>query len=174
MTTYLICLIEFAERASFYGVKNRLNNFIQLPPPAGGNGAGAPPNGTQLNAGALGLGLQVASAMTLLLTFLAYLTPLWGGYISDKIWGRMRTILYGVWVGAISHIILVIAALPSVIRGGKVLAPTIISILTLAIGTGMIKPNLLPLLYDQFPHKRDDVETRDYGTRVIIMKPTIP
>jgi POT family proton-dependent oligopeptide transporter len=151
-------------------VKNRLNNFIQLPLPTGGNGAGAPPSGTQQNAGALGMGLQTASALTLLLTFLAYLTPLWGGYISDKRWGRMRTIWYGVWVGAVSHIILIVAALPSVIKAGHALAPTIIAILTLAVGTGMIKPNLLPLLYDQYPHKRDVVETREDGTRVIIVK----
>jgi POT family proton-dependent oligopeptide transporter len=163
-------LIEFAERASYYGVKNRLNNFIQLPLPAGGNGAGAPPSGTQQNAGALGMGLQTASAITLLLTFLAYLTPLFGGYISDKRWGRMKTIWYGVWVGAVSHIILIVAAIPSVIKAGHALAPTIISILTLAVGSGLIKPNLLPLLYDQYPHKRDAVETREDGSRVIIVR----
>jgi POT family proton-dependent oligopeptide transporter len=168
--TYLICLIEFAERASYYGVKGRLNNFIQLPLPTGGNGAGAPPRGTQQNAGALGLGLQTASAITLLLTFCAYLTPLWGGYISDKSWGRIKTIWYGIWVGAVSHIILIIAALPSVIKGGSALAPTIISILTLSLGTGLIKPNLLPLLYDQFPHKRDAIDVQKDGTRVIISR----
>jgi len=173
--TYLICLVEFAERASYYGVKNRLNNFVQLKLPDGGNGAGAPPSGDQQNAGALGLGLRVASVVTLLLTFLAYLTPLFGGYISDKKWGRMRTIWYGLWVGAVSHIILIIAAIPSVISGGAALAPTMISILTLAIGTGLIKPNLLPLLYDQYPHKRDVIETNEEtGERIIVAKePTL-
>jgi POT family proton-dependent oligopeptide transporter len=168
--TYLICLMEFAERASYYGVGGRLNNFIQLPLPEGGNGAGAPPKGTQKNAGALGLGLQTASALTLLLKFLAYLTPLVGGYLSDKRWGRMRTIWYGIWIGLISHIVLIIAGLPSVISSGKALAPTIIGILSLAVGTGMIKPNLLPLLLDQYPHKRDVVATREDGTRVILVK----
>ncbi|MDI5899652.1 hypothetical protein QLS81_16555, partial [Flavobacterium sp. XS2P67] len=166
--TYLICLVEFAERASYYGVKDRLNNFIQLRLPTGGNGAGAPPRGTQQNAGALGLGLQTASAITLLLTFLAYLTPLYGGYISDKKLGRMKTIWYGVWIGAISHIILIIAAIPSVIQEGHALAPTVISIICLAFGTGFIKPNLLPLLFDQYPHQRDIVETREDGKKVIL------
>jgi POT family proton-dependent oligopeptide transporter len=162
--------MEFAERASYYGVGGRLNNFIQLPLPQGGNGAGAPPKGTQKNAGALGLGLQTASALTLLLKFLAYLTPLVGGYLSDKKWGRMRTIWYGIWIGLVSHIVLIIAGLPSVISSGKALAPTIIGILSLAVGTGMIKPNLLPLLLDQYPHKRDVVATREDGTRVILVK----
>ncbi len=168
--TYLVCLVEFAERASYYGVKDRLNNFIQLKLPKGGNGAGAPPKGTQQNAGALGLGLQTASAITLLLTFLAYLTPLYGGYISDKKLGRMKTIWYGVWIGAISHVILIIAAIPSVIKGGNALAPTIISILTLALGTGFIKPNLLPLLFDQYPHHRDIIETKNDGKKVIVAR----
>ncbi|CDR45361.1 CYFA0S18e00122g1_1 [Cyberlindnera fabianii] len=168
--TYCICLIEFAERASYYGIKDRLGNFVQLPLPDGGNGAGAPRSGTQDNAGALGLGLQVASAVSLLLTFMAYLTPLLGGYLADKSWGRVKTIWWGVWIGAVSHIILIIAAIPSVISGGKALAPTIISIICLAFGSGFIKPNLLPVLYDQFPHKRDVVETREDGSKVIIVK----
>ncbi|CCH43248.1 putative membrane protein [Wickerhamomyces ciferrii] len=171
---YLICLIEFAERASYYGIKGRLNNFVQLPLPTGGNGSGAPPKGTQKNAGALGLGLRPASAVTLLLTFLAYLTPLYGGYISDKKYGRVKTIWIGVWIGAISHIILIVAAIPSVIKSGAALAPTIISILTLALGTGFIKPNLLPLLCDQYEHKRDVVKTKEDGERIIeLREPTI-
>lgn len=33
--TYLICLIEFAERGSYYGVSNILTNFIQRKLPEG-------------------------------------------------------------------------------------------------------------------------------------------
>ncbi|KAH3688637.1 hypothetical protein WICPIJ_000382 [Wickerhamomyces pijperi] len=158
--TYLVCLIELAERASYYGVKGCLSNFIQLPLPVGGNGAGAPPRGSQKNAGALGLGLQASSAIGLLLTFLAYLTPLIGGYLADKKLGRVRTVWWGIWLGGISHIIMIIAAIPTVLKHGhSALAPTIISILTLAFGTGFIKPNLLPILFDQYEHKRDVVVT---------------
>lgn len=62
-TSYLLCIMDFAERASFWGFKNVFQNFIRAPLPAGGNGAGAPPRGTQQTAGALGRGTVVASAM---------------------------------------------------------------------------------------------------------------
>lgn len=120
------------------------------------------------NPGALGLGLQVASAVTLLLTFLAYVAPLFGGYISDTKLGKLKTIWLGVILGAVAHVILIIAAIPSVISGGHALAPTIISIIVLAFGTGFIKPNLLPLLMDQYAYETDVVKNLPNGERVII------
>lgn len=53
---YLICFVEFCERASYYGVQQLIGNFVNRPLPRGGNGYGAPPAGTQETAGALGLG----------------------------------------------------------------------------------------------------------------------
>ena len=46
LTAYLRCVIEFAERASWYGVTQCFGNFINRPLPAGGNGAGATKAGT--------------------------------------------------------------------------------------------------------------------------------
>lgn len=71
-TSYMLCAVEFSERASYYGVKQVFANFIRAPLPEGGNGAGAPPRGSQKTAGALGKGTVVASAMTDAFTFLAY------------------------------------------------------------------------------------------------------
>lgn len=62
-TAYLLCVTDFAERASFWGFRGVFANFIRAPLPVGGNGAGAPANGTQQTAGALGKGTVVASAM---------------------------------------------------------------------------------------------------------------
>ncbi|ODV94660.1 hypothetical protein PACTADRAFT_50520 [Pachysolen tannophilus NRRL Y-2460] len=165
---YLICLIEFAERGSYYGVTGCLTNFIQRPLPAGGNGAGAPASGTQDNAGALGLGLETASALTLLLTFLAYCVPLYGGFIADTKIGKMKAIWIGVAAGALAHIILIIASIPSVIAQGHAIVPTAISIIVLAFGTGFIKPNLLPLLMDQYPEQTDVVKVLPTGESIII------
>jgi dipeptide/tripeptide permease len=71
-SAYLLCGVEFAERASYYGCKQVFKNFIRAPLPKGGNGAGAPPRGSQATAGALGKGTVIASAMTDAFTFLAY------------------------------------------------------------------------------------------------------
>jgi hypothetical protein len=65
---YLLCVVEFGERASYYGVKTVFSNFMQFPMPEGGNGAGAPPKGTEATAGALGRGIQFSVAIGLLFT----------------------------------------------------------------------------------------------------------
>lgn len=166
--TYLICLIEFAERGSYYGVSGILANFIQRKLPKGSTTGAVLDRGSSENPGALGLGLQTASAMTLLLTFLAYVAPLYGGFISDTKLGRLRTIWLGVILGAIAHILLIIAAIPSVIAGGHAIVPTVISIIILAVGTGFIKPNLLPLLMDQYPYETDVVKNLPTGERIIV------
>lgn len=165
---YLLCLVEFAERGSYYGVTGCLANFIQRPLPEGGSNTGAPAKGSELQAGALGKGLQVASALTLLLTFLAYVTPLYGGFVADTKLGKFKAIWIGVIVGAISHVLFIIASIPSVIEGGKAMAPTVIAIISLAIGTGFIKPNLLPLLMDQYPVSIDVVQVLPSGESVIV------
>lgn len=64
----MLCWVEFAERASYYGVQTIFSNFMQYPLPPGGNGAGAPPRGTQETAGALGKGEQFSVAIGLLFT----------------------------------------------------------------------------------------------------------
>lgn len=78
---YTICAVEFAERASYYGVAQIFSNFIQFPLPAGGNGAGAPPFGSQKTAGALGMGLQASSGITLTFKFLSYTLPILGAWM---------------------------------------------------------------------------------------------
>lgn len=71
-TAYMLCAVEFAERASYYGCNQVFKNFIRGPLPVGGNGAGAPPRGSQKTAGALGKGTVIASAMTDAFKLLAY------------------------------------------------------------------------------------------------------
>ncbi|KZT59650.1 PTR2-domain-containing protein [Calocera cornea HHB12733] len=166
-----MCLIEFAERASYYGCSGVFSNFIRGPLPKGGNGAGAVakgPEGYNESAGALGMGVQAATALTTLFTFLAYTVPIFGGIIADTKWGRFKTICVGTAVGAIAHVLLVIPAIPVVIAGGKALAAFIIALLILAFAAGFIKPSLGPLLCDQSPVHKQVVKTLKSGERVIL------
>lgn len=71
-TAYLLCIVEFAERGSFYGVKQVFSNFVNRPLPHGGNGWGAPPKGSQSTAGALGKGTVVSAAVTNSFGFIVY------------------------------------------------------------------------------------------------------
>lgn len=38
IVAYLICIVEFSERASYYGVQPLISNFVNRPMPTGGNG----------------------------------------------------------------------------------------------------------------------------------------
>ncbi|RSH82130.1 hypothetical protein EHS25_006063 [Saitozyma podzolica] len=165
---YMLCFIDGANNASYYGVTGVFTNFIQRPLPAGGNGAGAPPAGTQESAGALGLGLQTATALTVLFTFLAYCTPLIGGYHADAKIGRYKALWIGIIIGFFSHVLLVIAAIPSVIQAGHAIVPFIIGMLTLAFASGYIKPSIAPLIADQCTVKRQYIKVLDSGEKVIV------
>lgn len=44
---YVLCFVEFCERASYYSGTAIISNFVNRPLPKGGNGGGAPPHGTQ-------------------------------------------------------------------------------------------------------------------------------
>jgi hypothetical protein len=135
--SFALCAVEFAERASYYGVTTVFSNFMQFPLPAGGNGAGATPKGTQETAGALNLGLQFANAFVLLFTFLAYVIPILGAWIADTRLGRYKTIAIGVLICGIAHVILIFGAIPSVLQAGHGLAPYMIGFFILAFGAGM-------------------------------------
>lgn len=136
LVAYSLCIVELAERASYYGVQTIFSNFMQFPLPAGGNGAGSPPRGSEETAGALGKGEQFSVALGLLFSFLAYVIPIAGGYGADVYTGRFRMILYGVLVCGVSHVIMIVGAIPSVLQAGNGIAPFMISLFLLAIGAG--------------------------------------
>jgi dipeptide/tripeptide permease len=133
---YAICAVEFAERASYYGVQPLINNFVNKPLPAGGNGFGAVKKGTQDNAGALGLGTVKASAVSQSFSMLAYGLPLLFGYLADTKTGRFKLICYGVGVFGIAHILMVGATAPSLLRTGAAVTPYLLSVYILSIGAG--------------------------------------
>ncbi|TVY87383.1 Peptide transporter [Lachnellula willkommii] len=168
MTAYLLCIVEFAERGSFYGVKQVFSNFVNRPLPAGGNGGGAPPRGTQQTAGALGKGTVVAAAVVSSFSFLVYALPMFGGWLADAKWGRFRTICVGVAICGLGHVIMVIAALPSVLQAGNAYAPFMISVYILAIGSALFKPCISVVLLDQNPHKKPVTKTLGTGEKVVI------
>ncbi|KIW15825.1 hypothetical protein PV08_05875 [Exophiala spinifera] len=170
LISFALCLVEFAERASYYGAKTVFNNFIQFPLPEGGNGAGAPPRHTQKTAGALGMGLQASSALTLLFTFLAYVIPIFGGWLADVHTGRYKAIVIGVLLAGVAHLIQIFGALPSVLQQGKSHAapPFIIGLIILAFGAGIFKPNIAPTVLDQNRHQKAYTKVLRSGEKVIV------
>ncbi|CAC9887947.1 unnamed protein product [Aureobasidium pullulans] len=103
---YLICVVEFCERASYYGCQPLFSNFVNRPLPVGGNGYGAPPSGTQQTAGALGMGTVKANAVSQSFSLLCYALPLVFGYLADAKTGRFKLICWGVLLFGIAHVLL--------------------------------------------------------------------
>ncbi|KAI1412338.1 PTR2-domain-containing protein [Hypoxylon sp. FL1857] len=169
IAAWSLCFVELAERASYYGVKAVFNNYMQFPLPPGGPGTGAidksKPNS---HAGALNLGLQTASALGLLFTFLAYVIPIFGAWIADTKIGRYRAIVYGVLVGGVAHVIMVGGAAPALLQAGKGVAPFMISFFLLAVGAGIFKPNVAPTVIDQYKYQREYTKVLKSGEKVLV------
>ncbi|KAI0423668.1 PTR2-domain-containing protein [Xylaria sp. FL1042] len=168
-TAWAICFVELAERASYYGAKTVFNNYIQFPLPKDGPGTGAI-NGNRPNdhAGALGLGLQASSALTLLFTFLAYVVPIGGAWWADTQVGKWRAIVWGVIICGVAHVIMIGGAAPALLAKGQGVAPFIISLLLLAFGAGIFKPNISPTLIDQYQHQREYTKVLKSGEKVLV------
>ncbi|KAL6946979.1 hypothetical protein ACO0QE_001836 [Hanseniaspora vineae] len=163
---YLILTIEFAERASYYCVSDRLSNFIELPLPAGSK-TGKVMNSSQ-NDGALAMSLSRANSTANALSFFAYCFPLVTSYLADMYFKRMTMLKAGVVIGIVSHIIFIIAAIPSVIaKPNASYGVLFVGIFTLAWCTACIKPCLLPTLLQQYPHRTDVVTKTKKGELVI-------
>jgi POT family proton-dependent oligopeptide transporter len=54
IAAFSVVIVELCERFAYYGLSGPFQNYLENPLPAGGNGAGAPPVGSPLPAGALG------------------------------------------------------------------------------------------------------------------------
>ncbi|ORY71533.1 POT family-domain-containing protein [Pseudomassariella vexata] len=164
---YLICAVEFCERASYYGVQPLMSNFVNRPLPEGGDGWGAPPSGTQQTAGALGLGTTIANAIGQSFSLLVYALPLVFGYLADAKTGRFKMICWGVGIFGVAHVLMVVAGAKNLLANGTAKAPYFISVYILAVGAGMFKPNVSPLLLDQMTTTVPTVVTTSKGERVI-------
>ncbi|GMG32136.1 unnamed protein product [Aspergillus oryzae] len=156
IVAYLICVVEFSERASYYGVSGLVSNFVNRPLPVGGNGYGAPPRGTQQTAGALGMGTVKANAVNQSFSMLAYALPMVFGYLSDAHTGRFKMIYWGVFVFGIAHVLMVGATAPNLLANGGAKAPFFISLYMLSVGA------------DQMPNTKAKIKVLSNGEKVIV------
>lgn len=164
---YLICIVEFCERGSYYGVQPLIGNYVNRPLPEGGNGWGAPPPNSQKTGGALGMGTKVANAIAQSFSMLVYALPLLFGWMADAKTGRFKLICWGVGVFGVAHVLLIGSGAKELLANGTAKAPFFISVYILAVGAAMFKPNVSPLLLDQVTTTVPKVITTSSGERVI-------
>lgn len=74
-------------------------------------------------------------------TALTYLSPVVGGWIADKLIGQKRAVLLGAVVLFISYCLLSLVDNPSVLTA---------SLAAIAVGTGLLKPNISSLLGNEY------------------------
>ena len=103
-------------------------------------------------------------------TALTYLSPVIGGWIADQFLGQKRTVLTGAVVLFISYLVL------ALIQSEHVLPMALAGV---AVGTGLLKPNISSLLGNQYPidsPKREAGFTLFYMgiTTGIILGTTLP
>jgi POT family proton-dependent oligopeptide transporter len=116
---YLLFVTEMWERFSYYGMRAILFLFMTK---------------------ALLFDSDFASGLYGNYTGLVYLTPLIGGYISDRYWGNRKSIFIGGIIMAIGQFMLFFSASSL----GTSIAPITfyIGLLSLIIGNGFFKPNI--------------------------------
>ncbi|KAL8712635.1 MAG: hypothetical protein Q9220_003166 [cf. Caloplaca sp. 1 TL-2023] len=168
-SAYTIGFIELCERFSYYGTTQVFVNFIQQPLPDNGNKAGA--GGTNGQSGALGLGQRASTGLTTFNSMWAYFCPLIGAYMADQYWGRYKTIQISIFIAIVGHIVLIISTLPSVIAhpNGSIAAFSI-GVIIFGLGTGGFKPNISPLIAEQYEIKnpKQYIKVLKSGERIII------
>lgn len=102
-------------------------------------------------------------------SFWNYTTPLFGAWLADTYFGRFRTIIGGVIIAIIGHVILVASAAPSVIDNPhSALGAFAVAIVVIGIGTGGFKPNISPLIAEQVKFHKMKIRTLPSGERVIV------
>ncbi|KAF9445220.1 peptide transporter PTR2B [Macrolepiota fuliginosa MF-IS2] len=177
-TAWLVVIVEFAERWTYYGTTNVFNNYIRAPlPPGSTTGAVTAANRAVGVAGALGQGVQKSFAIRTLIcfqfnSFWVYITPFVGGIVADTWLGRYKTILLFSVICLAGHIVLVGSATPaSLAKPDAALGLLVLSIVIMGLGAGGIKANVSPMIAEQYTGKLRK-ETLPSG-EIVIKSPAV-
>ncbi|KAL9583340.1 MAG: hypothetical protein Q9212_002772 [Teloschistes hypoglaucus] len=165
---YTIAFVELCERFSYYGTTIVFVNFIQNPLPDGSTTGSA---GTDGQAGALGLGQRASTGLSTFNSMWAYFMPLVGAYMADQYWGRYKTIQISIFIAIFGHILLIISTVPPVLKHPNgAIACFSVGLIIFGIGTGGFKPNISPLIAEQYEtkHPRQYIKVQKSGERTIV------
>ncbi|KAI8075499.1 POT family-domain-containing protein [Gilbertella persicaria] len=147
---YLVILIEFCERFTFYGLTGPFQNYIQNPPPES-YPAELP--------GAMGRGQQTATALNTFFQFWCYVTPILGAIIADQYWGKYKTILVFSCIYFVGLLVLTLTSIPAAIDSGATFPGFIVAIIIIGFAAGGIKSNVSPLVAEQYVVKKPFIRT---------------
>ncbi|MDZ7612440.1 MAG: peptide MFS transporter [Flavobacteriaceae bacterium] len=140
---YTLFATEMWERFSYYGMRALLTLYLTA----------------ELVNGGFGLNREESLALYAIFTGLVYLTPILGGYISDKFLGKRKTVYIGGIVMAIGQALLAASAfLSSTLDVESRLLLFNFGLGVLIIGNGFFKPNISTIVgefYDDNDPRKD-------------------
>jgi POT family proton-dependent oligopeptide transporter len=153
---FLLFMVEMWERFSYYGMRSLLVLYLIAKTPA--------MDAAEFNPGR---GWSKAEASTLYgwYTGLAYLFPIFGGMIADKLIGTHRSMLVGGILISIGHIVLAISGMGDMAHNQTGMAVFIAGLAMIVLGTGHFKPSVSVMvgqLYKQGDPRRDGAFTIFY------------
>jgi POT family proton-dependent oligopeptide transporter len=152
---FLLFLVEMWERFSYYGMRALL--VLYLVRAVTGDETGFNP----------GRGWSEAQASTLYgwYTGLAYLFPILGGILADKLIGTHRSMLVGGILITLGHIILGVSGFGALANNEMGMSLFIAGLAVIVLGTGHFKPTVSVMvgqLYEQKDPRRDGAFTIFY------------
>ena len=136
---------ELAERFSFYGMRSILLVYMTSYLCQPGGGLDLFPN-------------KEAEAWVHLFVGSAYLFPIFGGFLSDALWGKYKTILYLSAIYCLGHCLL---ACMELVGDTKVVL--LLGLTFIAIGSGGIKPCVSAHVGDQFSARNGHLLSKVFG-----------
>ncbi len=122
---WVLFITEMWERFSYYGMRALLVLYLV-------SKVSDPENP------GLGWGREEAGTLYAWYTGLVYLTPLFGGWLADKMLGTHRSMLIGGWIIAAGHFTLALTELAP--KGPASTATFMAGLVLIIIGTGFFKP----------------------------------
>lgn len=134
---------ELWERFSYYGMRAILVLYLVAPTSNGG----------------LGLNAGLAIAIYGVYSSTVYLLSIPGGWLADRVIGTRKAVLIGAFVIALGHYIMAIPTDWSVWPG----------LATIAIGTGLLKPNISEMVGRLYDGDSDDGNRRTSGFSLYYM-----
>src|SRR4051794_4671659 len=129
---FLLFMVEMWERFSYYGMRGLL--VLYLIRPVTGDDHGFNP----------GRGWKQSDASVLYgwYTGLAYLTPIFGGLIADKLIGTHRSMVAGGLIIALGHIVLALSGIGDLAQSHAGMSMFMLGLALIVIGTGHFKPSV--------------------------------
>ncbi|MBL8885297.1 MAG: peptide MFS transporter [Phycisphaerales bacterium] len=152
---FLLFLVEMWERFSYYGMRGLLVLYLVRSVTGDQN---------QFNPGR-GWSKQEASTLYGFYTGMAYLLPIVGGIIADKMIGTHRSMVVGAIIIMLGHIVLAVSGFGEMAHNSVGMSVFIAGLALIVIGTGHFKPSVSVMvgqLYKKGDPRRDGAFTIFY------------